>query len=86
MHLLEYRASVDDSRLLRISKFRQDMEELKILLHEPKFELDDFKIKHIILGDSVYMLKPWLLVPYQQLSNMPENNRKFNDERWQGTG
>ena len=58
--------SVHDSRLLRLSKFGREMES-GLLFQVPRFNLDGVEIKPIVLGDSAYALKTWLIPPYKRM-------------------
>ena len=76
--------SVHDARLLRISKFGKKMESFR-MLQEPKFTLEEgVELKPIILGDSAYAVKSWLLPPYTRLSRMPPTKKEFNNEHARG--
>ena len=42
------------------------------------------EIKPVILGDSAYPVKSWLLPPYTRLTTMPSVKKIFNDEHVRG--
>ena len=76
--------NVHDARLLRISKFGKKMEPSQ-MLPEPKFTLEEgVELKPLILGDSAYAVKSWMLPPYTMLSRMPLTKKKIIDEYERG--
>ena len=55
------------------------------MLQEPKFALEEgVELKPIILGDSAYAVKSWLLPPYTRLLRMPPTKKEFNNEHARG--
>ena len=71
--------SMHDARVLRLSNFWSLAEEKRILTM-PCMDINGTQIRPLILGDSAYPLKSWLMRPFQDNGALTAARRHFNKE------
>ena len=71
--------SMHDARVLRLSNLYSAAEERRILT-TPCMEINGLQIRPLILGDSTYPIKPWLMRPFQDNGALTPDKRNFNKE------
>ncbi|XP_015754161.1 PREDICTED: putative nuclease HARBI1 [Acropora digitifera] len=69
--------SMHDARVLRLSNLFPLAEEKRILTM-PCMELDGIQVRPLILGDSAYPLKTWLMRPFKDNGALSPAQRCFN--------
>ena len=74
-----YPGSLHDARVLRLSQLF-DMAENDLILTEPTVDVNGTIIRPLIVGDSAYPLKPWLLCPFKDNGALNREQKKFNEE------
>ena len=75
--------SMHDAHILRLSNF-YSLAEDKQILTTPCMDLNGTQIRPLILGDSAYPLKSWLMRPFQDNGALTPAQRHFNKELSQG--
>ena len=71
--------SMHDARILRLSNF-YSLAEDKQILTTPCMDLNGTQIRPLILGDSAYPPKSWLMRPFQDNGALNPAQRHFNKE------
>lgn len=51
-----------------------------MILTEPKADVNGTIVWPLIVGDSAYPLKPWLLCPFKENGALSREQKKFNEE------
>ena len=74
-----YPESLHDARVLRLSQLF-DAAENDLILVEPTVDVNGTIVRHLIVGDSAYPLKPWLLCPFKDNGALNREQKKFNEE------
>lgn len=74
-----YPGSMHDARVLRLSELFDAAENQNILM-EPTMDLNGTVIRPLIVGDSAYPLKTWLLRPFKDNGALTQEQKKFNKE------
>lgn len=72
-----YPGSMHDARVLRYSELYREIENNNYLT-EPTIEINNTRIRPILLGDGAYPLLPWLLKPYAHNGVLTASQRRFN--------
>jgi len=60
------------------------MNEHQMLQKSTYVNEENVLIKRIILGDSAYKIRSWLLPPYPRFSNIPRSQIEFNVQHCKG--
>ena len=68
-----------DARVLRLSQIFHAAEN-DLILTEPKADVNGTIVRPLIVGDSAYPLKPWLLCPFKDNGALSRVQKKFNEE------
>ena len=68
--------SAHDARVLRNSNIYQEAEQGNIL-QAPRVDIDGNDIGPYLVGDSAYPLTPWLIKPFPEATNDPDE-KTFN--------
>lgn len=63
-------------RVLRLSGI-YDQAESEQILSRPIIDLGGTNIRPLIVGDSAYPLRSWLIKPYWDRANLPRDERKI---------
>ena len=71
--------SLHDARMLRLTDFYRAAEDEDILM-EPTLDLGGTVIRPLVVGDSAYPLKTWLLPVLKDNGALTEDQKKFNKE------
>lgn len=71
--------SLHDARMLRLSEFNRAADNEEILT-EPTMDVQGTVIRPIVLGDSAYPLKSWLLPVIKNNNNLTREKKIFNKE------
>ena len=71
-----YLGSVHDARVLRSSTFQQA--EGQIILSTPLKDVDNVKIRPLLLSDRAYPATLWQVKPYKQIIMLNHSQKKFN--------
>lgn len=71
--------SMHDARVLRLSNLFSLAEERRILT-TPCMEINGLQIRPLILGDSAYPVRPWLMCPFKDNGALTPEKRNFNLE------
>ena len=71
--------SMHDARVLRLNNFWSLAEEKRILTI-PCMDINGTQIRPLILGDSTYPSKSWLIRPFQDNGALTTTRRYFNKE------
>ena len=74
-----YPGSMHDAKVARLSDVFAATENEEILM-EPTLDLHGTVIRPMIVGDSAYPLKPWLLRPFKDNGALNQDQRNFNRE------
>ena len=74
-----YPGSLHEARVLRLSQLF-DTAENDLILTEPTVDVNGTIIHPLIVGDSAYLLKPWLLCPFKDNGALNREQKKFNEE------
>ena len=74
-----YPGSLHDARVLRLSEIFDAAENENIVM-EPTMELNGTVIRPLIVGDSAYPLKTWLLRPVKDNGTLTREQKKFNKQ------
>lgn len=74
-----YPGSLHDARVLRLSQIF-DAAENDLILTEPTVDVNGTVVRPLIVGDSAYPLKPWLLCPFKDNGALSREQKKFNEE------
>ena len=74
-----YPGSLHDARVLRLSEIFDAAENENILM-EPSKDLNGTVIRPLIVGDSAYPLKTWLLRPVKDNGTLTHEQKKFNKQ------
>lgn len=74
-----YPGSLHDARVLRLSQIF-DATENDLILTEPTADINGTIVCPLIVGDSAYPLKPWLLCPFKDNGALNREQKKFNEE------
>ena len=74
-----YPGSLHDARVLRLSQIF-DAAENDLILTEPTVDVNGTIVRPLIVGDSAYPLKPWLLCPFKDNGALSREQKKFNEE------
>ena len=72
-----YPGSIHDSRVLRLSNLFDPAENSDILLN-PRKQVQNINIRPLLVGDSAYPLKEWLMKPYPFSQNLGQAEKHFN--------
>ena len=72
-----YPGSVHDARVLRSSTLFQQAE-AQIILSKPLKDVDNVKIRPLLLSDSAYPATLWQVKPYKQNTMLNHSQNKFN--------
>jgi len=67
-----------DVRVLRLSEVFRAAEADEIL-NEPTFDVNGTIIRPLILGDSAYPFKTWLLRPFKDNGALNQHQKNFNN-------
>ena len=78
-----YPGSIHDARVLRLSQVSQ-MAENEDVLAEPTIEIKGTDLRPLIVGDSAYPLKTWLICPFRYNGVLTPEQRRFNRELSRG--
>ena len=71
--------SLHDARMLRLTDFYWAAEDEDILM-EPTLDLGGTVIRPLVVGDSAYPLKTWLVPVLKGNGALTEDQKKFNKE------
>ena len=71
--------SLHDTRVLTLSEIFRPGED-KLILTQPTIDLNGTTVGPLIVGDSAYPLKTWLLRPFQNNGALSREKRHFNKE------
>ena len=71
--------SLHDARMLRLTDFYRAAEDEDILM-KPTLDLEGTIIRPLVVGDSAYPLKTWLLPVLKDNGALTEDQKKFNKE------
>jgi len=74
-----YPGSMHDARILRLSELYDAAENEQILM-EPTFDINGTVLRPLILGDTAYPLKTWLLRPFKDNGALDQHQRHYNKE------
>ena len=74
-----YPGSLHDARVLRLSEIFDAAEDEEILM-EPLKDVNGTVIRPLIVGDSAYPLKTWLLRPVKDNGTLTREQKKFNKQ------
>jgi len=74
-----YPGSLHDARVLRLSQIFHAAEN-DLILTEPTVDVNGTIVRPLIVGDSAYPLKPWLLCPFKDNGALNREQKKFNEE------
>ena len=74
-----YPGSLHDARVLRLSEIFDAAENENILM-EPTVDLNGTVIRPLIVRDSAYPLKTWLLRPAKDNGTLTQEQKKFNKQ------
>ena len=68
-----------DARVLRLSQIF-DAAENDLIFTEPTVDVNGTIVRPLIVGDSAYPLKPWLLCSFKDNGALSQEQKKFNEE------
>lgn len=74
-----YPGSLHDARVLRLSRLF-DAAENDLILVEPTVDVNGTTVRPLIVGDSAYPLKEWLLCPFKDNGALTREQKNFNEE------
>lgn len=74
-----YPGSLHYARVLRLSQLF-DAAENDLILAEPTVDVNGTIVRPLIVADSAYPLKPWLLCPFKDNGALNREQKKFNEE------
>ena len=74
-----YPGSMHDARVLRLTELF-DAAENEDFLMEPTLDVNGTVIRPLIVGDSAYPLKTWLLRPFKDNGTLDQHQRYFNKQ------
>jgi len=74
-----YTGSMHDARVLRLSELYDEAENDNVLM-EPTVDINGTVIRPLIVGDSAYPLKTWLLRPLKDNGTLNQFQRNYNKE------
>ena len=69
--------SIHDARVLRLSGI-YNLAERGQICSMPKRNINDVEIPPMLVGDSAYPLRHWLVKPFQDRGNLTREDKKFN--------
>ena len=73
-----YPGRLHDTRVLRLSRLF-DAAENDLILVEPTVDVDGTTVRPLIVGDSAYPLKEWLLCPFKDNGALTREHKNFNE-------
>ena len=74
-----YPGSLHNARVLRLSQVFEAAEN-DLILMEPTLHVNGTVIRLLIVGDSAYPLKEWLLCPFKDNGALNRQQTQFNKE------